>query len=118
MKSKIQLLESEITTRGSLVRLSDELDRNYAHLVGIAMLDTISPSHEFRSSTIEGREVFPKNFEVAFLQSSHHVSPKDRFFPLREQAGGNRIEIEFQDRSPEVSFSPYTLKIYLLLHEG
>jgi len=134
-KTKIQLIEKEIKTQNSLVRISEELDYNYKKLVGIAVLNNIGKHHEFTSFNIDGNEVFPKNFEVAFLQTNSHVSPKDRFFPLDRIANGKKIEIEFKDinnttdnlispidiigakTEATASKYPYTLKIYLLLSD-
>ena len=96
-KTKIQLIEKEITKKCSLVRITEELDQNYKKLKGVAVLHTIGAHHHFTSFNIDSVEVFPKNFEVAFLQTNAHVAPKDRFFPLEQVADGKKIEIEFQD---------------------
>ncbi|MEW7279724.1 hypothetical protein ABW636_14115 [Aquimarina sp. 2201CG1-2-11] len=115
MKKKIQLIEKEITAANSVVRISEDIDQNYKYLTGIAVLHHIGDSHNLRSCTIDGNEVLPKNFDVAFLQSNAGVAPKDRFFPLQEIANGAKIEIDFQDSPKEVIRYPYTLKIYLEL---
>ncbi len=118
-KKKIQLIEKEITELNALVRISEELDRNYKMLTGIAVLITQGGGHTFASFSIDGVEVFPKNCEIEFFQSSTTVAPKDRFFPLKERAEGRKIEIDFQDRShPQFGAFPRTLKIYLELSNG
>ena len=96
-KTKIQLIEKEITEKCSLVRITEELDQNYKKLIGISVLHTIGQHHQFTSFNIDSVELFPKGFEVAFLQTNAHVSPKDRFFPLNQVADGKKIDIEFQD---------------------
>jgi len=141
-KTKIQLIEKEITQKDGLVRITEELDQNYKSLTGISVLHNIGEHHYFTSFNIDGQEVLPKNFEVAFLQTNAHVAPKDRFFPLEHMADGKKIDIEFQDvykssnpiytieqsgvsvtgatprydinGANEITY-PYTLKIYLLL---
>ncbi len=126
MQKKIQLIEKLITTPDSLVRISEDLDRNYRRLTGIAILHNIGDKHTLRSFTIDSVEIFPKNFEVAFLQSNAYVAPKDRFFPLQEIADGKKIEIDFQDvqvfsknvNRDGTNAYPYTLKIYLELSNG
>ena len=138
-KTKIQLIEKEITEKCSLVRITEELDQNYKKLIGISVLHTIGQHHQFTSFNIDIVELFPKGFEVAFLQTNAHVSPKDRFFPLNQVAEGKKIDIEFQDvdksstptyqvmsvadteqpqflvEQTNVTSYPYTLRIYLLL---
>lgn len=138
-KTKIQLIEKEITEKCSLVRITEELDQNYKKLIGISVLHTIGQHHQFTSFNIDSVELFPKGFEVAFLQTNAHVSPKDRFFPLNQVAEGKKIDIEFQDvdksstptyqvmsvadteqpqflvEQTNVTSYPYTLRIYLLL---
>lgn len=117
MKSKIQLLEITIPTAKSEVRISENLDLDYAKLKGIAVLNSIGQGHLLRSCMLSGVELFPKNFEVAFLQSNASVSPKDRFFPLLEIADGKKIEIEYTD-SGNAPVYPYSLKIYIHLSNG
>lgn len=115
-RSKIQLMEKEVTSAGQTVRLSDDLDKDFKKLKGIAILSFKETKDIFRSCTLAGREVFPKGFEVAFLQSNGAVAPNDRFFKLDEIADGKEFEMEFQDGSdPATVFERYTLKIYLLL---
>ncbi|UZO79747.1 hypothetical protein NBT05_12390 [Aquimarina sp. ERC-38] len=96
-KKKIQLIEREVTRANSLIRISEDLDRNYDRLTGIAFLHTIGSGHLLQSMTVDSMEIFPRGFEVAFLQSNSQVAPKDRFFPLNETAQGKKIEIDFQD---------------------
>ena len=116
MKQKVQLLSKEITAEGSSVSISEELDRNYSHLTGISILDKIGTGNLFNSSSIDSRELFPKNFEVGFIQSNSSVAPNERFFSLSEtKAAGNKIEIEFTDGGTAPSY-PYTLHIYLKLN--
>lgn len=115
-KRKIQLIEKNVTTAGEAVRLSDDLDKDYNYLKGIALLLPEDKKHTFRSCTLAGREVFPKGFEVAFIQSNDTIAPNERFFKLDEIAQGKELEIEFQDgNAPTAPFTPYTLKIYALL---
>ena len=112
---KIQLIEKEIPVAGATVKINEELDRDYAEMTGIAFLDNIGLNCLLNSSSIDGEEVFPKNFEVAFLQSNVFVPPNERFFSLQDKkAGGNKIELEFKDGSTAASY-PYTLKIYIRL---
>ena len=114
-KKKIQLIEKEVPAAGSTVRILDELDRDYRWLTGIAFLDNIGLNCLLVASVVDGTELFPRDFEVAFLQSNVFVPPNDRFFTLPPQkADGNRIEFEFKDGGTAPSY-PYTLKIYLQL---
>ncbi len=118
MQQKIQLLEKQVQDANQTVRISEELDRNYKKLTGIAILDTIGFNHTIISSSVEGKELFPKNFETAFLQTNVFVAPDDRFFTLHQQpAEGNKIELEFKDGGNTPSY-PYTLKIYLRLEDA
>jgi hypothetical protein len=112
---KIQLIEKVITAGGFDYSISDELDRQYKYLTGIAVLDVIGERSLFVSSSIEGKELFPKNFEVGFIQSSKAVSPDRRFFSLSgKRAEGAKIELLFKDGESAPAY-PYTLRIYLRL---
>jgi hypothetical protein len=116
MKQKIQLIEKVITGgEPKNFSISEELDREYKYLTGIAILDGIGINNLFSTSSIDGSELFPKNFEVAFLQSSRNVAPDDRFFTLRnKKADGAKLDIDFWNGGSAQSY-PYTLKIYLRL---
>ncbi|TSE10335.1 hypothetical protein [Aquimarina algiphila] len=114
MNTKIQLIETEVLQAGNQIRITDDLDIGYKHLMGVAILSSIGKGHVLRSFTLSGKELFPKNFEVEFLQSSNHVSPKERFFPLLEIADGKKIELEYIDSGTAETY-PYTFKLYMLL---
>jgi len=115
MKRKIQLIETQVKRAGTIVRFSEELDRDYKSLKGISLLTVIGSGHILASSSVDGLELFPKNFEVNFLQSSDNVSPNQRFFTLEGiPAQGSKIEFDFVDSGKSISY-PYDVKIYLLL---
>lgn len=114
-KAKIQLVEKQINGIGQSVRISETLDASYDKLTGIAVLWTAGTGHEFISSSINGEELFPKGFELEFLQSNTYVAPNQRFFKLNEIAKGNKLELEFKDGRTGEGGTPYVLKIYLLL---
>lgn len=114
--SKIQLIEKQIGAAGNSVRISEGLDKDYTRLTGISVLSTIGGGHTLQSSSVAGKDLFPKNFEVEFLQSNNAVAPDERFFTLDEKAEGNKIELEFKDGGNAGNY-PYTLKIYLKLED-
>ena len=115
MKKRIQLIEKEVVEASQLVRISDELDRNYSRLTGISVLDKVGKDCLLHSSSVDGRELFAKNFEVEVLQTNSSVAPDERFFTVNGfRADGSQIEIEFQDGGNAAKY-PYTLKIYLRL---
>lgn len=114
MKTKIQLLETTIVKANDIIRISEDFDIGYKHLEGVAVLSSIGTGHVFRSFTVAGAELFPKNFEVEFLQSSNHVAPNERFFKVKDIADGKKIEIEYIDSGNATSY-PYSLKIYMYL---
>ncbi|GAA4276289.1 hypothetical protein [Aquimarina mytili] len=117
MKTKIQLIETTVAKAKDTVRISEDFDIGYKHLEGVAVLSSIGKGHVFRSFTIAGAELFPKNFEVEFLQSSGHVSPNERFFKVYEVADGKKVELEYIDSGKAPSY-PYSLKIYMHLTNG
>lgn len=114
MKTKIQLLETTVIKANDTVRFSEDFDIGYKFLKGVAVLSSIGKEHLFRSFTVAGAELFPKNFEVEFLQSSNHVAPNERFFKVKDIADGKKIEIEYID-SGKADTYPYSLNIYMLL---
>lgn len=111
---KIQLIEKTVTSANQLVRIAEELDRGFQKLSGIACLDNIGLDSSLTSSSVDGKELLPKNFEVMFFQTNEHVAPDTRFFSLEAKASGQRIEMEFQDGGTAPAY-PYQLKIYLRL---
>lgn len=117
MKKKIQLLEKEIAEPNQFVRITEELDNGYDKLTGILFLEKVGKNCLITSSSIDGKEVFPKNFEVENLQSNLAVAPDDRFFSIHDQkAKGCSIDIEFKDGGRAENY-PYTLKIHLRLED-
>ncbi|TSE10004.1 hypothetical protein [Aquimarina algiphila] len=117
MKTKIQLIETTITKAKDIVHISEDFDIGYRYLEGVAVLSSIGKGHLFRSFTIAGAELFPKNFEVEFLQSSTHVSPNERFFSVREIADGKKVEIDYIDGGNAIQY-PYSFKLYMYLTDG
>jgi hypothetical protein len=113
-KKNYQLIEKEVTKASELVRISEDLDRDYKKLTGIAVLWTMGKHHNLSSSSLSGKDLLPKNFELAFLQSNTYVPVNDRFFELDEVANGNKIELEIKDGGYGKKY-PYTMKIYLRL---
>ena len=111
---KYQLIEKEVTKAGELVRISEDLDKDYKKLTGVSILWTMGEQNILVSSSISGKDIFPKNLEVAFLQSNTYVPVNERFFDLEEAANGNKIELEYKDGGGGKTY-PYTLKIYLKL---
>jgi len=126
MKQKVQTIEKIVTAQGQVVKISEYLDKDYDKLTGIAFLDNIGTGNKLISSSLDSADLFPKNFEVLFLQTSSNVPPDKRFFTLHgKKAKGNKIEFEYQDggtkdirMEQEISGSyPYTLTIYLKLED-
>ncbi len=111
---KIQLITKKVTAANELVRINEELDRDFSLLSGIAILDNVPLGSSLTSCSINGKDVLPKGFEVLFLQSSNHVAPSERFFPIEAAASGNKLEIAYQDGGLIDNY-PYTLRIYLAL---
>ncbi len=115
MREKIQILEKEIVSTFDIVRLTDELDKDYESLTGIAILENVPSDGILYTSFVDGKELFPKNFELLFLQSNKNVEPNKRFFNVHGFKGeGNRIEIEYKDAGTASTY-PYTIRIYLKL---
>ncbi|WP_438712641.1 hypothetical protein ACSTS3_10445 [Aquimarina muelleri] len=117
MKTKIQLIETTVINANDTLRISEDFDIGYKDLEGVAVLSSIGKGHIFRSFTVAGAELFPKNFEVEFLQSTNHVAPNERFFKVKDIADGKKVEIEYID-SGKADAYPYSLKIYMLLRDA
>lgn len=115
--NRVQLIEKTVATENALLRISEDLDRNYTHCTGIAFLDNIGTKSSLVSCSVDGREILPKNMEVLFLQTSSNVAPNSRFYSLDGvKAGGSNFQMEYQDGGGAPSY-PYTLKIYLRLEQ-
>lgn len=106
-----------VSTEIQSISISEELDHSYPFLTGICILDNIGTHNLLRSSSLDGQELFPKNFEVGFIQSNLSVAPDQRFLTLSDKtAEGNKIEMEYVDGGNAPRY-PYTLKIYLRLRD-
>ncbi len=114
IKTKIQLLEKQVAKQNDVVTINEEFDYGYKYLKGVAILSSIGEGHTFRSFNISNTELFPKNFEVEFLQSNSAVTPNERFFKIHNIADGKKLELEFIDSGAAPRY-PYKLKVYLLL---
>ncbi|MCB0396831.1 MAG: hypothetical protein KDD36_09270 [Flavobacteriales bacterium] len=110
---KIQLLEKEVAAPGDTIRISEDLDKDYKKLTGISFLDNIGLDNILRSISLDGDDLFPKDFEVAFLQTSPFVAPDERFYSLDKMADGKKLEIDFQDDG--TGSYPKTIRVYLRL---
>ena len=115
MKRGLQLIQKEVPSAGATVRISEELDKDFKHLSGIAMVDFEGVRSVLLHSSLDGNELFPKDWEVASFQTSITVPPDERYFTLEDRiAEGNRLEMEFKDGGTAANY-PYTLKINLRL---
>jgi len=117
MNKKIQLIEKKVEKPEQIVRISEDLDKDFDYLTGIAVLDNIGLNSRLLSSSLDGSELFPKNFEVRYLQSNLSVPPDYRLLTLfGREAKGRKVEFEYQDGGTAKSY-PYTLFIYLRLED-
>lgn len=114
MLKKIQLIEKEVPNADAVVKLNDELDRKYHCITGISFPLHIGENCLLLSSSIEGNELFPKNFEVVNMQSSTSVAPDERYLSVTEEANGGKIELEFKDGGNADDY-PYLLKVQIRL---
>jgi hypothetical protein len=114
MAQKFQIIQAEITEAKQKVKLSDYLDKDYKYLTGIAMVDLYGWRGELSHSSVDGRELFPRDFDALFIQTNNFVNPSERFFGLEDvEANGKKIEIEYLDAG--FAQYPYKAKIYLRL---
>lgn len=114
MDIKIQLLEKEITSIKS-VEIKEALDKDYKHLVGIAIADELcSVKALIETAKVKGVEFLPENFEAANIISSKAVEPNKRFFMLFNvvDINGDDLIIHFSDPGFAAN---YNLKIQVLL---
>ena len=115
MSQKYQILETEVTEGGQIIKFSDYLDKDFKYLTGVAVLDTYTYQSTLEYSAIDGKELFPRGFEMLFLQANNFVNPSDRFFSFEDvEAEGKKIELEFKDGATSPIY-PFTLKVYLRL---
>ena len=115
MAQKYQILEAEVSELGQTVKLSDYLDKDYKYLTGIGVINPSVFTGSLEYSAIDGAELFPRGFELLFLQSTNFINPSDRFFGLEDvEAKGKKIDMEIKNLAQSPTY-PFTLKIYLRL---
>ncbi len=115
MAQKYQILEAIVSEPNQSVRFSDYLDKDFKYLTGMAVVDFFTFQSSLEYSAIDGKELFPRGFELVFLQANNFVRPSDRFFGLEDvEAKGKKIELEFKDGGTSPLY-PFTLKVYLRL---
>lgn len=110
----IQCLDGEITSIKT-TELKDSLDKDYSHIVGIAISDVhCSDKSILEIVKVKGLELLPENFEASHLLSSKSVAPNKRFFSWFKPmpVSGDEITIRFRD--PDFA-NPYNLQVQLLL---
>ena len=115
MGQKYQIIQGEVSAAGETVKLSDYLDKDYKYLTGVSVMDVSTFQSVLEYSAIDGKELFPRGFEMLFLQTSNFINPADRFFGLEDiEANGKKIELEIKDGSFSPRY-PLTIKVYLRL---
>ena len=112
---RIQVITKTVDTSTQSIVLETELDSKYSHLTGVAFLDNIGSGNILLESILDQHEIFPNDFEVAFLQTNSSVAPNDRFFTIgQKEIDGSKITLKFKDGGT-ASNNPYELKVYLRL---
>ena len=114
MKCKVQLLEQKVNAAGQVVKINEELDRNFKMITGISFPMSLGTGALLLNSTVNGNELLPKNFGIENMQASSAVAPNERYLGLHDTAEGNKIELEFKDGENAVSY-PYILKVQVRL---
>lgn len=114
MAQKYQIIQSVISEAGQTVKLFDHLDKDYDYLTGVSVVDLYGYKAELSHSSIDGKELFPRGFDVLFIQTNNFVNPSERFFGLEDiEAKGKRIDLEYKDGGG--AQYPYTIKLFLRL---
>ncbi|HBS88092.1 MAG: hypothetical protein A2W91_05545 [Bacteroidetes bacterium GWF2_38_335] len=110
----IQCIDLLITS-DQVHELRDELDKDYSHIVGIAISDIYcSKLSVLEVVKVKGLELLPEGFEAAHVMSSLAVEPNKRFFSWFKPmpVSGDEMVIRFRD--PEY-IKNYNLQVQVLL---
>ena len=115
---KYQVIKIPVSAAGESIKFSADMDKMYKRITGLYGLlpedkAVIGTRLELK---ISDKEIFPEEYEIRMISTSQSVAPKERFYPISEQANGNRIEGRVTD-SGKADAYPYIAKLILKLEE-
>jgi hypothetical protein len=113
-----QLFSLDVSTEGTTVKGSFEIDKNAESIIGIAVSssrDDIVFYRGTQSININGEEFFPEGYETKQLMCGINVSPNQRYYRLGNINPGNRkIDIAYTDNASDAAaFAPYRIFLYV-----
>lgn len=110
----VQCIDGEITS-DQVHELKESLDKDFSHIVGIAISDTFcSKRSVLELVKVKGIDLLPDNFEAAHIMTSENVAPNKRFFSWFKPATTNGDEIVIRFRDPDF-VARYNLQVQVLL---
>lgn len=107
----------DVSTSGSTVKSTFEIDKNAEKIIGVAISsdrDDIVYYRGTQAIKINDEEFFPEKFESRFLMSGLNVPPNSRLFLIGEVPPGNRkVEIVYTDSGNDAMVEFAAHKVYL-----
>ncbi len=90
---KIQAIKVEIPNGQDTITVTDDLTVGYSKFTGVAVVNSQAGNDVLKSVMFDGKELLPKNTEVALIQSTTNVIPDERFFSVNEKNQNSSIEL-------------------------
>ena len=115
---KYQIIKIPISAAGESIKFSADMDKMYKRITGLYGL--LQEDKAVIGTTVEikisDKEIFPEDYDLRMISTNQSVAPKERFYPISEEAKGSRIEGRITDGG-KADVYPYIAKLILKLEE-
>ena len=93
------------------------LDRTIKKITGLLLTSDRDDLLYHRGSQrveLDGREIFPPEYESKLLLTGVGLRPNDRHYKIDLEPGNGLLKVEFYDNeNPNTSFAPYRVSVYV-----
>ena len=117
MKIIRKRFDIQVSASGEIVKDDFELEKTVKRITGMMLTSDRDDLLFYRGSQgidVNGREVFPDDYESKLLMSGISLQPNKRYFEMDTEPGNGIISINFQDTDhPAATFAAYRVSLYI-----
>lgn len=110
-----------VAASGDKVKKDFELEKTIKRITGLLVTSDRDDMLFYRGSQkieINGREVFPEDYESKLLMSGISLQPNKRYFEADIEAGNGIVSVTYQDTDhPAATFTAYRISLYIQAEE-